>query len=74
MIPSKKVEKIIERYNSLEKELSSGKFDSKLFAQKSKEYSDLKDIINPAKEYLNFESESSLYEIRKTVTSIINLL
>ena len=55
MIPSKKVEKIIERYNSLEKELSSGKFDSKLFAQKSKEYSDLKDIINPAKEYLNFE-------------------
>jgi len=55
MIPVKKVEKIIERYNSLEKELSSGKFDSKLFAQKSKEYSDLKDIINPAKEYLNFE-------------------
>ncbi len=55
MIPIKKVEKIIERYNSLEKELSSGKFDSKLFAQKSKEYSDLKDIINPAKEYLNFE-------------------
>ena len=55
MIPIKKVEKIIERYNSLENELSSGKFDSKLFAQKSKEYSDLKDIINPAKEYLNFE-------------------
>ena len=38
MIPVKKVEKIIERYNSLEKELSSGKFDSKLFVQKSKEY------------------------------------
>jgi len=55
MIPIKKVEKIIERYNSLEKELSSDKFDPKLFAQKSKEYSDLKDIVNPAKEYLNFE-------------------
>ena len=55
MIPADKVKKIIERYNSLEKELSTGKFDSKLFAKKSKEYSDLKNIINPAKEYLNFE-------------------
>ena len=55
MIPVEKVKKIIDRYDLLEKELSSGKFDSKLFAKKSKEYSDLKDIINPAKEYLNFE-------------------
>ena len=55
MIPADKVKKIIERYNSLEKELSTGKFDSKLFAKKSKEYSDLKNIINSAKEYLNFE-------------------
>ena len=45
MIPADKVKKIIERYNSLEKELSTGKFDSKLFAKKSKEYSDLKNII-----------------------------
>ena len=31
MIPTDKVKKIIERYNSLEKDLSTGKFDSKLF-------------------------------------------
>ena len=55
MIPADKVKKIIERYNSLEKELSRGEFDSKLFAKKSKEYSSLKNIINTAKEYLNFE-------------------
>ena len=55
MIPVDKVKQIIDRHNSLEKELSSDKFDSKLFASKSKEYADLKNIINPAKEYLNFE-------------------
>ena len=55
MIPVDKVKQIIDRYNSLEKELSSDKFDSKLFANKSKEYADLKHIINTAKEYLNFE-------------------
>ena len=55
MIPAEKVKNIIDKYNSLEKELSSGKFDTKLFAKKSKEYSDLKNIIDVAQEYLNFE-------------------
>ena len=55
MIPAEKVKNIIDKYNSLEKELSSGKFDTKLFAKKSKEYSDLKNIIEVAQEYLNFE-------------------
>ena len=55
MIPAEKVKNIIDKYNSLEKELSSGKFDTKLFAKKSKEYSDLKNIIEIAREYLNFE-------------------
>ena len=32
MIPVEKVKKIIDRYDLLEKELSSGKFDSKLFS------------------------------------------
>ena len=62
MIPIKKVEKIIERYNSLEKELSSGKFDSKLFAQKSKEYSSIGGVINEVKGYLNFEKEKKELE------------
>jgi len=55
MIPIDKVKKIVERYISLEKELSTGKVDPKLLAKKSKEYSDLKDILPQAKEYIGFE-------------------
>ena len=57
MVPENKVKEIIDKYNSLEKELSSGNVDSKLFAKKSKEYSSLGTIISTAKEYLNFENE-----------------
>ena len=57
MIPIEKVKDIIEKYNDLEKELSSGKIESKLFARKSKEYSNLGNIIRIAKEYVNFENE-----------------
>ena len=45
MIPLDKVKDIITKYESLEKELSSGNVDSKLFAKKSKEYSNLGGII-----------------------------
>ena len=55
MIPIEKVKNILEKYNSLEKELSAGKFDPKQFAKKSKEYSDLKSIIETAKEYIEFD-------------------
>ncbi len=55
MIPVNKVKKIVERYVSLEKELSTGKVEPKLLAKKSKEYSDLKDIVPQAKEYIGFE-------------------
>jgi len=55
MIPIEKVRKIIERYISLEKELSTGKVEPKLLAKKSKEYSDLKNIVPCAKEYIEFE-------------------
>ena len=41
MIPIKTVEELIEKHSLLEKELSSGQIDKKLFAEKSKEYSDL---------------------------------
>ena len=57
MIPIQKVKDIIVRHDNLEKELSSGKVDTKLFAKKSKEYSNLGNIILIAKEYLNFENE-----------------
>ncbi len=57
MIPLQKVKEIIIRHDDLEKELSSGKIEPKLFAKKSKEYSNLESIISTAKEYLNFENE-----------------
>ena len=37
MLPLQKVKEIVSRYNSLEKELSSGSIDPKQFANKSKE-------------------------------------
>ena len=55
MIPIDKVKKVIEKYISLEKELSTGKLVPKLLAKKSKEYSDLKNVIPSAKEYIEFE-------------------
>ena len=57
MIPLQKVKDIVDKYNDLEKELSSGSIDPKLFAKKSKEYSNLNNIISTAKEYINFENE-----------------
>ena len=55
MIPIQKVKEIITRYNTLEKELSSANINPKLFAKKSKEYSDMGSIISIAKDYLNFD-------------------
>ena len=45
MIPINKVQDLIARHDNLEKELSSGSIDAKLFAKKSKEYSNLSDSI-----------------------------
>ena len=55
MIPIQKVRDLISRHSDLEKELSSGKIDKSSFALKSKEYSDLNEIMKYAKEYQNFE-------------------
>ncbi len=57
MIPINKVKDIIVKHDNLEKELASGKMDSKIFAKKSKEYANLGNIILVAREYLNFEKE-----------------
>jgi len=57
MIPLEKVSSLIVKYDGLEKELSTGSIDSKTFAQKSKEYSDLGSIINYARDYLKFEND-----------------
>ena len=57
MIPIDKVQDIISRYKSLEKDLSSGSIEPKLIAKKSKEYSSLGEIIDIAREYVNFENQ-----------------
>ena len=57
MVPINKVKDIITKHDSLEKELSSGSIDPKLFAKISKEYSSLGSIIKIAREYVNFENE-----------------
>ena len=68
MIPIKKVEELILRHKSLEGELSSGNIDKKLFATKSKEYSDLNEIINQAQKYLNFEKNKK--DLEKLIEDI----
>jgi peptide chain release factor 1 len=57
MIPLDKVQALVVRHDSLEKELSTGNIDSKTFAQKSKEYSDLGNIVNFARVYLKLDKE-----------------
>ena len=57
MIPQKTVEELIDKHSSLEKDLSSGKIDKKLFAEKSKEYSNLNEIIIDAKKYIEFDKD-----------------
>ena len=59
MVPIKKVEDLINKHFNLEKELSSGNVDKKLFAEKSKEYSDLNEIIKEAKDYISFEKNKN---------------
>ena len=59
MIPLKTIEELIRKHSLLEKDLSSGKIDKKLFAEKSKEYSDLNEIIHDAKKYISFEKNTS---------------
>ena len=57
MIPVKTIEDLIEKHSLLEKELSAGAVDKKQFAEKSKEYSDLNEIIKDAKNYILFDKE-----------------
>ncbi len=66
MIPLDKVKNIIQKYETLEKELSLEANDKKLFVKKSKEYASLKEVINEAKFYVNFENE------KKSLENIIN--
>ena len=59
MIPFKTIEDLIGKHSLLEKDLSSGKIDKKIFAEKSKEYADLNEIIHNAKKYISYEKNRS---------------
>ena len=64
MIPIDKVRDIISKHELLEKELSSNEIDKKKITKKSKEYSDLNEILNSAKQYLSFDkTEKDLKKI-----------
>ena len=62
MIPEKTIKDLIARHSLLEKDLASGKIEKKLFAEKSKEYADLNEIINIARKYQSFEKDKSELE------------
>jgi peptide chain release factor 1 len=62
MIPAKTIEELIVKHSTLEKDLSSGDLDKKLFAEKSKEYSDVNEIIENAKKYISFENDKKELE------------
>ncbi len=62
MVPLSKVQDLIAKHSRLEKELSSQEIDKKSFAEKSKEYSDLSDIIKEAVSYFNFKKNKDELE------------
>ena len=59
MIPKKTIEDLINKHALLEKELSSGLIEKKTFAERSKEYSDLNEIIDDAKKYISYEKNKT---------------
>ncbi len=62
MLPLSKVQDLISKHSRLEKELSSQEIDKKTFAEKSKEYSDLNDIIKEATSYFYFKKNKDELE------------
>ena len=70
MIPIDKVRDLISKHAILEKELSSSEVNKKNFAEKSKEYSELSEIIKEANEYCLFEkNKKDLEKILKEKNS-----
>ena len=69
MIPLKTVKELILKHSSLEKELSTGDLDKKKFAEKSKEYSDINEIIGIAKNMYHLSSIKDLEKLLDDETS-----
>ena len=66
MIPIKTIEELILKHSTLEKDLSSRDLEKKVFAEKSKEYSDISEVIVSAKKYLSYEKD------KKELENILN--
>ena len=66
MLPISKVQNLILKHTELEKDLSSAEIDKKNFAEKSKEYSELNEIIQEAISYNNYDKNT------KDLEKIIN--
>ena len=66
MIPAKTIEELILKHSTLEKDLSSGDLEKKVFAEKSKEYFDISEVIVSAKKYLSYEKD------KKELENILN--
>tara|TARA_B100001057_G_scaffold497927_1_gene603435 strand:- start:601 stop:1674 length:1074 start_codon:yes stop_codon:yes gene_type:complete len=62
MIPTKTIVELISKHSSLEKDLSSSEIDKKIFAEKSKEYAEVNQIIGSAKKYISFQREKKELE------------
>ena len=77
MIPLEKVQQIVSTYETLEKELASGDINKKDFANKSKGYSSIREVINQARSYLSFKKEQAelekIIEDKKSDKDIIEL-
>ena len=75
MIPQKTIEDLIGRHSLLEKDLSSSTIDKKSFAEKSKEYSDLNEVIKDAKKFISYEeNRSELQKILGDKSSDVELI
>jgi len=77
MIPEKTIKELINKHSILEKDLSSGTIDKKIFAEKSKEYSDLNEIVEDAKKFITYERDKleleKILQDQNTDQELINL-
>ena len=77
MIPLDKIKKIVNKYETLEKELASGNISKTDFVKKSKEYSSIGEIIDQARSYLVFDNEKNglekIIEDKKSDKEMIQL-
>jgi len=77
MIPLDKIDKIVNKYKTLEKELASGSISKNDLVKKSKEYSSIGEIIDQAKSYLAFDKEKNglekIIEDKKSDKEMVSL-